>query len=227
MTAKLLLCGDRDETLRFLERRGWKHLGACLVTVLIGSGVYGATVGLWRSPEQALYAAIKIPALIFFTCAGNALLNGMLAQLLGSSLSFRQTSTAILLSFAVASIILSSFAPIALFVLFNTPALSAINAITGHSVMLLTHVFLIACAGVIANRLLLRRIKLLNPIATARRIMFGWLTGNLLLGSQIAWVLRPFIGSPRLLVQFLRPDFLRGNFFEAVGRALTHLLTQH
>jgi hypothetical protein len=225
--AKLLLCGDREETVRFLEGRGWKHLGACLVTIVIGSGFYGATVGLWRSPEQALYTAIKIPALILLTCAGNALLNGMLAQLLGSALSFRQTSIAILLSFAVASIILSSFAPIALFVLLNTPALSATNAITGHSVMLLTHIFLIACAGVIANRLLLRLLKLLKPIATARRIIFGWLAGNLLLGSQLAWVLRPFIGSPRLVVQFLRPDPLRGNFFEAVGRALTHLLSQH
>jgi hypothetical protein len=93
--------------------------------------------------------------------------------------------------------------------------------------MLLTHVFLIACAGLIANRLLLRLLKLSNSIATSRRVMFGWLAGNLLLGSQIAWVLRPFIGSPKLLVQFLRPDPLRGNFFEAVGRAVTHLISQH
>jgi hypothetical protein len=189
--------------------------------------MYGVTVGLWCSSEQALYTSIKIPALILLTCAGNAVLNGMLAQLLGSALSFRQNSTAILLSFAAASVILCAFAPIALFVLFNTPALAAANALTGHSVILLTHVLLITYAGVLGNQLLLRLLKTLNSTATARRILLGWLAGNFLLGSQIAWVLRPFIGSPNLAVQFLRPDPLRGNFYEAVWRAFTHLLSHY
>jgi hypothetical protein len=226
MNLKALLRGDRDETLRFLAAPGWRYPGACVLVICGGSGLYGSTVGLWRSPEQAFYTAIKIPALILLTCAGNAFLNGVLAQLLGSALSFRQTWSAILLSFAAASLILGAFAPIALLVLYNTPALSAANALIGHSIMLVTHVFLIACAGVLGNQLLLRSLNFLNAPATARRVLFGWLAGNLLLGSQLAWVLRPFIGSPKLLVQFLRPDPLRGNFYEAVGRALVHLLFQ-
>lgn len=169
---KALLRGNREETLHFLAASGWRYPATCMLVILGGSGLYGSTVGLWRSTEQALYTAIKIPALILLTCTGNAILNGMLAQLLGSTLSFRQTSSAILLSFAAASAILGTFAPIALFVIWNTPALTATNAIIGHSIILLTHVFL------------------------------------------IAW-------------QFLRPDPLRGNFYEAVGRAITHLLSQH
>jgi hypothetical protein len=224
---KALLRGERDETLRFLSAPGWGYPGVCILVILSGSGLYGSTVGLWRSPEQALYAAIKIPGLILLTCTGNAVLNGMLAQLLGFPLSFRQTWNAILLSFAAASIILGAFAPVTLFVLSNTPALSATNAVIGHSVMLLTHVFLIACAGVLGNRLLLRSLNFLSAPAIARHVLFGWLAGNLLLGSQLAWVLRPFIGSPKLIVQFLRPDPLRGNFYEAVGRAIVHLLSQH
>ena len=58
---------------------------------------------------------------------------------------------------------------------------------------------------------------------TARRVLLGWLGGNFLLGSQLAWVLRPFIGSPGLAVEFLRADPLRGNFYEAVGRALQRI----
>ena len=223
---KALLRGDHDETLRFLAAPGWRYPGACILVILGGSGLYGSTVGLWRSQEQALYTAIKIPGLILLTCAGNAILNGMLAQLLGSALSFRQTWNAILLSFAAASIILGAFAPIALFVLCNTPPLSATNAVVGHSVMLLMHVFLIACAGILGNRLLLRSLNFLSAPTIARHVLFGWLVGNLLLGSQLAWVLRPFIGSPELIVQFLRPDPLRGNFYEAVGRAIAHLLFQ-
>ena len=34
----------------------------------------------------------------------------------------------------------------------------------------------------------------------ARRVLFAWLTVNLFLGSQLSWVLRPFIGSPGLPV---------------------------
>jgi hypothetical protein len=86
--------------------------------------MYGATVGLWHAPQQALYTAIKFPLLILLTTAGNAALNGMLGQLLGTGLSFRQTSAAIVLSFTVASVVLAAFSPVTLFVLANTPPLT-------------------------------------------------------------------------------------------------------
>jgi hypothetical protein len=90
--------------------------------------------------------------------------------------------------------------------------------------MLLTHVGAIAAAGVIANRRLLDLLKRLSGRdSTARAVFFCWLVGNLFLGAQLAWNLRPFIGSPTLAVEFLRPDPLRGNFYEAVWRALCHL----
>jgi hypothetical protein len=191
---------------------------------VIGCGTYGYTVGLWRAPLQAVYTGLKFPLLIFLTCGGNALLNGILAQLLGSGLSFRQTSLAILLSFAAAAVVLAALSPITLFVLLNTPPLDSSASVVGHSITLLTHVAVIAYAGVIANQQLLRLLeKTSGTRATARRVLFGWLAGNLLLGSQLAWVLRPFIGSPQIAVQFLRPDPLHGNFYEAVGRALQHL----
>src|SRR5205085_7827251 len=38
------------------------------------------------------FSAIKFPLLIFVTCGANGLLNGMLAQVLGSGLSFKQTT---------------------------------------------------------------------------------------------------------------------------------------
>jgi len=47
----------------------------------------------------------------------------------------------------------------------------------------------------------------------------------LFLGSQLSWILRPFIGAPGLPVQFIRADALHGNFYEAVFRALGHLLS--
>ena len=197
--------------------------GYCLV-IVVGSSVYGVTIGLWRAPLQSVFTAIKFPLLIFLTCMGNGAINGMLAQLLGSGLSFRQTALAILMSFAVASVILGGFSPITLFILYNAPPLGSEHAIVGHSVMLLTHVFAIAFAGVIANRRLLGLLrKMGDREGTARTVLFSWLAGNLFLGAQLAWNLRPFIGSPGLAVQFLRNDPLRGNFYEAVWRAFRHL----
>ena len=149
----------------------------------------------------------------------------MLAQVLGSGLSFRQTSLAILMSCAVTSLILGALAPVSLFVLYNTPPLDSDAILLGHSVTLLTHVVFIACAGVIANQRLYRLLTAVSGNRVAGRVLLGWLSGNFLLGSQLAWVLRPFIGSPGIAIEFLRADPLRGNFYEAVWRALRHILS--
>ena len=124
--------------------------------------------GIWRAPLQSLYTAIKFPLLIFLTCAGNGVLNGMLAQILGSGLSFKQTTFAILMSFAIAAAILGGFSPITLFIWYNAPPLGSETAILGHSVMLLAHVGAIAFAGVIANRRLFGLLRKISGREPAR-----------------------------------------------------------
>ena len=221
---KELLRGDAQQIASWLAKPSLCRLLSYSLVILIGSGVYGFTLGIWRAPLQSLYTAIKFPLLIFLTCAGNAVVNGMLAQLLGSGLSFKQTSLAILMSFAIAATILAGLSPITLFIWYNAPPLGSTSAILGHSAMLLAHVGAIAFAGVMANRRLLDLLrKISGRDATARAVLFSWLAGNLFLGAQLAWNLRPFIGSPTLAVQFLRDDPLRGNFYEAVWRAFRHL----
>ena len=222
---KLLLRGDADRVAESVSRAGFESVAQFCLIILIGAGLYGATLGLWRGSLQAFYTAIKFPLLIFLTCVGNAVVNGMLAQILGSGLSFKQTSLAILMSFAIAAVILGGFSPITLFIWYNAPPLSSGSAVMGHSIMLLTHVFAIAFAGIMANRRLFDLLrKMSGRVSTARAVLFSWLAGNLFLGAQLAWNLRPFIGSPTLAVQFLRDDPLRGNFYEAVWRAFRHLL---
>ncbi len=220
----ILLRGDVEKIALWLRQPHFRSLLGYCAIILFGTSIYGFTVGIWRAPLQSFYTAIKFPLLIFLTCACNAAVNGMLAQLLGSGLSFKQTSLAILMSFAIAAIILAGFSPITLFVWCNAPSLQSTNAILGHSVMLLTHVGVIAFAGIIANRRLLDLLrKICGRDATARTVLLSWLAGNLFLGAQLAWNLRPFVGSPGLAVQFLRDDPLRGNFYEAVWHALQHV----
>ena len=218
---KALLRGDAERLENWLASPDLRSVAGCVIIILVGSGLYGFTLGIWRAPLQSLYTAIRFPALIFLTCGGNALLNGMLAQILGVGLSFKQTSLAILMSFAIAAIILGGFSPITLFIWYNAPSLASENAALGHSVMLFAHVCAIAFAGIMANRRLLDLLrKVAGDSRTAFIVLFSWLAGNLFLGAQLAWVLRPFIGHPSLAVQFLRDDPLRGNFYEHVWHAI-------
>src|SRR5256885_786597 len=65
-----------------------------------------------------------------------------------------------------------------------------------YGFMQLTAVVLIAYAGVMANLKLLPLLRELSGSAlVARKVVFAWLAGNLLLGSQLCWNLRPFIGN--------------------------------
>src|SRR5438045_2249836 len=95
-----------------------------LAVIFGGAGLFGAAVGFWRAPLQAFYTALKLPLILLLTTLGNALLNGMLAPLLGLNISFRQSSLAILMSFTIAAAILGSFSPLKAFVDWNATQLS-------------------------------------------------------------------------------------------------------
>lgn len=189
----------------------------CVAVILVGAGLYGAAIGRWRSGEQALFTAIKFPLILLLTTAGNAVLNGVLAPLLGVNLTLRQASVAILFSFTIAASILAAFAPLVLFLVWNVPPLTSPGGRNTYAVIQLSQVGLIAFAGVVAN---VRLLQFLRELAGSRpvalRLLIAWLAGNLLLGTQLTWIARPFFGSPNLPVQFFRDDALQGNFFESV-----------
>ena len=212
-----LLRGDRGR--ESMERTvAWRWL-LYLAVIVVGAGLFGAAVGSWRAPLQSLYTALKLPLILLLTSLGNGLLNAMLAPLLGVNLSLRQSLLAVLMSFTIAAAILGAFSPLLYFLIWNTPPLAAgasTNA-SAHSLVLLCETGIIAFAGLAANVRLLQLLRELSGGAgAARKVLFAWLAGNLLLGSQLAWNLRPFVGSPDLAVEFLRPNAFEGNFFEAV-----------
>ena len=82
-------------------RRQGNLVGFCVVAIVVGAGSYGAVMGSWRDPLQALYTGIKLPLVILLTTLGNGLLNGMLAPLLGLNVTFRQSLAVVLMSFAI------------------------------------------------------------------------------------------------------------------------------
>jgi hypothetical protein len=169
---------------------------------------------------MGFYVSIKLPLLVFLTLLCNGLLNGLLGALLGSNLSLRQSFFALLSSFALAALILGSLAPVTFFMARNAPSPDAPGAAHAHATFLLIHTALIAFAGATANIHLHRMLGNKAPTRTAATAtLLAWLGGNAFLGAQFSWILRPFFGSPNLEVQFLRPDPMKGNFYQSVWRS--------
>lgn len=208
----------------------WSAARVCLyvVVIVIGTAAFGAAVGSWRDPMQALYTAIKFPLIVLLTALGNGLLNGMLAPLLGTNISFRQSLLAVLMSFTIATAVLGACSPLIYFLIWNSPAfLSQTDLATNttHSFIFVALVASMAAAGIAGNIRLLQLLRQLSgSVMASRRTLFGWLAGNLLLGSQLAWILRPFVGAPHLPVEFLRPNAFEGNLFELLFYHLRQLI---
>jgi hypothetical protein len=207
-------------------RRILLHIGI----IVVGAGLYGAAMGWWRDPMQALYTAIKFPLIILLTATANAMLNAMLAPLLGLNIPFRQSFLAILMSFTVVAAILGSFAPLMAFMIWNSPPMlpNPWESSGPYAFILFTFVVVIAFAGVTSNLRLLQLLRHLGGRSSvAFRVLLAWLAGNLFFGTQLSWILRPFIGAPALPVQFLREHAFKGNFYETIFHTVVRLFTFH
>ena len=122
-----------------------------------------------------------------------------------------------------------SFRPLVAFIIWNSPPMTAdIRQSAGpYCFILFTFVVVIAFAGITSN---LRLLQLLRHLAGGRKavalgVMLAWLAGNLFFGTQLSWILRPFIGAPGLQVQFLRKDAFKGNFYETIFHAAVRVFT--
>jgi len=220
------LRAEAEGLSHWLVRRDSRLVWFCFLAIVAGGAIYGAIMGCWWSALQGFYVAIKLPLLVLLTSLGNGLLNGMLAPLLGLNISFRQSLTAVLVSFAYATLVLGALSPVALFVVWNTPPRNATTQSSApeYALLQLTLVVFIAFAGVVGNvRLLPLLRQLAGSRSVARKVLTAWLAGNLFLGSQICWVLRPFIwgGNP---VAFIGSQPFRCSFYETVFEAVKRLL---
>lgn len=218
----LLVRGEKT-SLRWVSELDRKAIPLCLATIFLGVGLYGASIGIWQGPKLATYTAIKLPLIILITLTVNGMINGMLAVLLGSRLSFTQTAFAILTAFTVFALIVGSLSPVTMAMALDLPSPESLNAEVIHRRLLLTHTSIIALAGLVSTgRLFQLLTRFAETVAAARCCFAALIFGNLFVGAQISYLLRPIFGQPGLKIEFLRPDPFRGNFYESVWWALTH-----
>jgi len=219
-----VLRGNSDFLLNWLETSSWKKVYLCASAIVIGCGIYGFSIGVWRSPLMGVYVGVKFPLLIFVTLFFNGILNGVLGLLLGSGLGFKQSLLAQLTSFTVFALLNAALSPITLFFASSLPNITSESAQVTHASYLLVHTAVIAYTGFIANLHLYRYLQVYAPSKNIALRTFGaWVVGNCFVGAQFSWILRPFFGRPNLAVEFMRPDPMDGTFYEAVWRSLETL----
>ena len=224
-----------DDTLvaRLREGRELTRIALWALKLTVCSGaLYGFVFGLWRAPEQAFYSALKLPLLLLLVVAASAVINGFLARLLRARIGVMQGLVAILLSLSVASVMLAAFAPVALLFVWGVPGPGHPSATPNElyrsaEYILLFHTVVIGACAVAGNLRLFRLLERLAPSrAIARRVCASWLLVGGFVGSQLSWILRPFLCKPTLQPEFIRKDALAGNFFEELGRILGPWLEQ-
>jgi hypothetical protein len=196
------------------------------LAILTLSAVYGLTmgasalvVGFERGALQMVASAIKVPALYLLTVLVCYPVLFIILVLMGSRLTFSQTFALILLALALNSILLAAFAPIILFFI-----------ITGSSYefVKLLHVAVMTFSGFWAMTALwqgLREMCEKSQLYPKRaiRILQVWILVFGFVGTQMAWSLRPFVGSRDRPFEIIRSN-QEGNFYQGVAHSLAKLL---
>jgi len=222
-----------DDALLGRVRRGERVgalLASCGLTIALGASAYGVALGVWRGPLQALFSAVKLPLLLLAVAALTVGLGAMLAALFRARLSLGQTGVCVLLSLAVTSAVLGAAAPISLFFSANAPppdptivglpiadprVQPSLSVARGLTLLHVAVVALAGMAGVIRLRGLLARLGLAPHVA--RRTLVSWMAAQLLCGTQLSWLMRPFFGRPHLPETISCDDLLKSHFFEEIA----------
>lgn len=224
---KLLRDRDTFWNALGLHELGWKDLLSLAAFVVFACGVYGAVLAGWRSPRLSLYVAIKLPVLFLGTTAIVAAFNWMMASILSSGLSFRSTVFVVLASMTIGCWILLGLVPVAVFFLASGVSYAGTHDELrySHNVILMTHIIILAIAGVVGNAALLKGLRcVVNVRCPVHTLFLFWLTAFAFVGCQLSWILRPFVGSPFYPVAFMRPDCLDRNFYEFVFKEVLPFL---
>jgi len=205
-----------------------KEIGRRLRTFLAAAvtllAFYGLTMGLmgfrdsWSvGLSQMLTSAFKVPSLLLMSTAICFPVLYVVQVLMGARLTFSQTLTLILMALALYGILMASCAPVTFFFV-----------VTGstHDFMKLLHVIIFGFSGIwsmmslwLGLRTMCEKSNLYPPLAV--RILKVWIIVFAFVGTQMAWSLRPFVGSPGVPFQIFRQQ--EGNFYLGLWHTVTRL----
>jgi len=212
----------RDRQRFFGEIREGVGLGeksrALLVSGIAFLALYGAVMGSSHSIWQALSSAVKLPILFLATLAVCAPTLYFFNVIFGSNQTLSQSVVLILTAIAVTAVLLLSFAPIVLFFLLTT----------GHyQFFKLLNVGVFTISGIVGVIFLSQGMRAVSGDRkegrkARRNLLWLWIITYAFVGTQMAWILRPFVGSPTMKFEVFRQ--LGGNFYANVLVSIGEIL---
>lgn len=214
---RILTQQECNYTNIFENKQVPKFVGQLLFIIILLSGFYGLVMGIESGYSQMISSALKVPILYLLTLFICYPALFVVNVLMGSKLTFWQLLALILSAIGLNSILLACFAPIAIFF-----------TLTGASYhfMKLLHVFVFAFGGIWGMGAMWRGLQAMCEHSNlyprqAIRILRLWILIFAVVGAQMAWSLRPFVGSPDLPFQIFRKQ--GGNFYQAVWISIVKL----
>jgi hypothetical protein len=217
---QISLLRDRQDFLEDI-REGYR-LPTKIISLLICSSVfmavYGGIIGAYHSWMQAISSAIKLPALYLITlliCLPALFFANII---FGSKRSFAQHFALVLTAVSITGVLLFSLAPISLFFLITT---------NNYQFLILLNVIIFASTGFIGVSALYQATNTVleqdsEGKDVRQKIIKSWLLLYAFVGSQLAWTLRPFFGTPDSVFQLFRER--EGNFYTSIIQSLAYLL---
>jgi hypothetical protein len=202
--------------------RAWAAVGVRTGLTLVCGALYGGAMGSfgWTAgdrPGQVLVSAAKVPLLLLVTFALSLPSFFVLNTLLGVRSDFPAAVRALAGGQAGLTVVLAALAPYTLL---------WYASFTNYGWALAFNGLMFAVATIAGQAVLRGWYRPLMARSPRHRwLLRAWLVLYAFVAVQMAWVLRPFVGSPGMPVQFFREESW-GNAYVIIGRMIWDGLTR-
>jgi hypothetical protein len=194
-----------------------KYVIKQLLFILLFSFIYGIVMGSYNGLLQSVVTGIKIPILILLSLLICFPALYVIQYMIGSTMSIYQMTNIILSGFIVFSTIALSFSPIVIFFMITSD---------NYAFLKLLHVAIFTFSGIFAVKTIIIGLtfscekKNIYP-KLGMKIFKIWVVILAFVSSQLAWNLRPFIGSRDLSFELFRKR--ESNFYVAVIQSVANI----
>lgn len=191
--------------------------------VVAATAGYGAVLAAWRSPLLAVYVAVKLPVVFVGSTLIVSVFCWMAGLATGANFKYGEVLGQAFTAMAVAGSILLALAPVVGFLIWSGVPTSGTREEMrfAHACMMMVHIGVFSAAGVVGNLKLYRELKARISSGCNLLLLLGiWLGAFAIVGCQLGWMMRPLVGSPNIVVEFLRSDALDSNFLESLFKQI-------
>lgn len=192
-----------------------------LVAGVLGAMAWGAAMGSHVGRMHLLIATVKMPLFFLSTLALCFPLMHMTLLVCGVKARATQTLTIALSGLSMLALCLGVCAPVVALFCASAPIPSMASYLNLYVLCLMCGVV----AGVAGLRVLARGMRSLTD-ERVRTPLIAWALVYQFVGAQVAWVLRPWIGSSYGVDGYSLSHGLSGNFYLGVGKVLLRWLTE-